>query len=1054
MFRDRKDIHELYPTGMSTHPSNISAPWKNDPTPIQPPSNNPRRSTDATNPVNQGPPKRSNLTHRHPYTLERMSSTLGQRQSGNLTAKSTMTNHHPLRKKAKIDYKGKNRELPLIAPEVINVDEDVEGDYPMHDASSDELNIIGSHSHKSQHSGLDSRVQRPSKCYISVRSCDCVLTSFDTGASTSRLPIEGDNTEWLMGQIVQPTISGERVRSDSPIEQFEEEHPTRIHVRRIAGQYERRGFTPHIDFNNVRKSIKNNMKGKLGRPEHPTKPFTKPLRSKPPENAFAKPSSYRLPLAACYIGFKRIPDETAQQTPLYLSWTDRQLELFIINAQDETCSVLTLESRHLANIECTDDTIPLKDSSDPPIVKISTALGPPIVIQGFGSDIQTSFRAGCQDGMGNITLKMDLQNREWKQGIYKALLEWLKGPKIPMHRTRGGKQLWEVAKASAEMYWRGSEQGTRTSNCHGLPVQERRITSVEDQTSQSLTKQSLSDVRVLNDAPALKSSSKPIDTSKSRGIELRRSSRQLQLEAQALKKSSPIVDPDEVILVYPQGVPGAINITNADVKRLEPGEFLNDTVIEFGLKFPRLWLKELEASNPSLADQVHVFSSFFYKKLNKRNFEEGYESVKKWTSKINIFEKKCIIVPINEHLHWYLAIIYMPEHILLPPPPETQKVSPASRTRSQKGQRLKQDKDASDLSNDKLAIIPSADTVNECDIRGSLDEFHNSCVITIANGTDNAVSDNVAQTDPVLMNDLRTSASPVDFDISMEIDRSEEEAVRKQLRLPSPTVSDLSEPYQDDQDEPSRPISAQNDDGGPDNQSHFVTSRYFSNNPKTPIFRRSTEGDDDEVARGQPMEFDCTIDVEDEIQNEVVKPDSKPTTYIFTLDSLGSRHPQAIKQLSRYLVLEARDKRNALETSPPVGRPALVPTQPNYCDCGIYLLHFAQTFMTDPEKYCKIINKTHKATPASERRIAWEEQKIGNMREELAERIKQLSREWQKDRALKEETKKDDINITEVSDDEIEYVETAPATGQIKSKTNRSGSSKKSKQEKAIRLRD
>jgi len=39
------------------------------------------------------------------------------------------------------------------------------------------------------------------------------------------------------------------------------------------------------------------------------------------------------------------------------------------------------------------------------------------------------------------------------------------------------------------------------------------------------------------------------------------------------------------ILVYPQGSPGAVNVTNGDLARLEPGEFLNDTLIEFGLKY-------------------------------------------------------------------------------------------------------------------------------------------------------------------------------------------------------------------------------------------------------------------------------------------------------------------------------------------------------------------------------------------------------------------------------------------------------------------------------------
>jgi Ulp1 family protease len=38
------------------------------------------------------------------------------------------------------------------------------------------------------------------------------------------------------------------------------------------------------------------------------------------------------------------------------------------------------------------------------------------------------------------------------------------------------------------------------------------------------------------------------------------------------------------ILVYPPGQKGAVNITNGDLMRLAPGEFLNDTLVEFGLK--------------------------------------------------------------------------------------------------------------------------------------------------------------------------------------------------------------------------------------------------------------------------------------------------------------------------------------------------------------------------------------------------------------------------------------------------------------------------------------
>ena len=97
------------------------------------------------------------------------------------------------------------------------------------------------------------------------------------------------------------------------------------------------------------------------------------------------------------------------------------------------------------------------------------------------------------------------------------------------------------------------------------------------------------------------------------------------------------------------------------------------------------------------------------------------------------------------------------------------------------------------------------------------------------------------------------------------------------------------------------------------------------------------------------------------------------STYIFTFDSLGGRHPQAIKKLSTYLKMEALDKKKVENTgtvvskSVPVGSHFIfsgtpffesflqVPAQPNFCDCGIYLLHLAQTFMSNPMHYRRMI---------------------------------------------------------------------------------------------------
>jgi Ulp1 family protease len=83
------------------------------------------------------------------------------------------------------------------------------------------------------------------------------------------------------------------------------------------------------------------------------------------------------------------------------------------------------------------------------------------------------------------------------------------------------------------------------------------------------------------------------------------------------------------LLVYRPLGTGAVNITRGDLERLQPDKYLNDTLIEFGLKYVstdcqapltkdhhhRLWLNDLRDRDPELADQIHLFSSFFYKKL-------------------------------------------------------------------------------------------------------------------------------------------------------------------------------------------------------------------------------------------------------------------------------------------------------------------------------------------------------------------------------------------------------------------------------------------------------
>ncbi|EPQ26162.1 uncharacterized protein PFL1_06370 [Pseudozyma flocculosa PF-1] len=138
---------------------------------------------------------------------------------------------------------------------------------------------------------------------------------------------------------------------------------------------------------------------------------------------------------------------------------------------------------------------------------------------------------------------------------------------------------------------------------------------------------------------------------------------------------------NEQVLRFPYEGIGAVTLLESDLDRLNDGEFLNDTLIEFGLK--RL-LDGIRQRQPALADQIHVFSSFFYKRLTEFEVSKSYLNVRKWTNKFDLFSKRYIVVPINEDFHWYLAIIVNPHYMTKPAPPPPPRPEPKV-TRSNRG---------------------------------------------------------------------------------------------------------------------------------------------------------------------------------------------------------------------------------------------------------------------------------------------------------------------------------------------------------------------------------
>jgi len=105
-------------------------------------------------------------------------------------------------------------------------------------------------------------------------------------------------------------------------------------------------------------------------------------------------------------------------------------------------------------------------------------------------------------------------------------------------------------------------------------------------------------------------------------------------------------------LVYKFKDNSSYKIRNMDFQCLYRGQWINDTLIDFFLKY----FAEEAIDKGSIAEEsIHIFTTFFFTKL--KSTPKYYENIERWVSKIDFSKKKYVIVPINENLHWYCSII-------------------------------------------------------------------------------------------------------------------------------------------------------------------------------------------------------------------------------------------------------------------------------------------------------------------------------------------------------------------------------------------------------------
>ncbi|XP_058103108.1 probable ubiquitin-like-specific protease 2B [Magnolia sinica] len=116
----------------------------------------------------------------------------------------------------------------------------------------------------------------------------------------------------------------------------------------------------------------------------------------------------------------------------------------------------------------------------------------------------------------------------------------------------------------------------------------------------------------------------------------------------SMTKLSSIVEPFEDVIDL-KGDPDDVSISKRDVELLQPETFINDTLIDFYLKYLK---NKVQLENKH---RFHFSNSFFFHKLadpdkDAGNVKEGrgaFLHVRKWTWKINIFGKDYIFIPVN-----------------------------------------------------------------------------------------------------------------------------------------------------------------------------------------------------------------------------------------------------------------------------------------------------------------------------------------------------------------------------------------------------------------------
>ena len=342
-------------------------------------------------------------------------------------------------------------------------------------------------------------------------------------------------------------------------------------------------------------------------------------------------------------------------------------------------------------------------------------------------------------------------------------------------------------------------------------------------------------------------------------------------------------------LVYPKDGKKKSTVEWTDLDRLGEGEFFNDTLISFYLRHLE---HKLEERNAETAGRVYLFNSFFYASLTKpQKGKKGinYEAVQKWTRGVDIFSCDYVVVPINESLHWYFAVICN---------------LPALH------------RDFSNFDEDRFSS-PLPDTSS---LSRQHHEHEPSCLPpdTASLHADDSATQPMRPTQataPSTEEDARSSFADLSLEQGNElIDPDMLNGQSTCKRTEASTSSEQAPQVQGIHGE-------------------RITVVDASAEPESPIAASSKRRKRKSLPPGKRLD------------------PAEPA--IVTFDSLAVAHAPTVRTLKDYLKAEAHSKRSmAFDDSQLKGMTAVgIPKQDNFCDCGPYLLAYMDKFLQDPKEF-------------------------------------------------------------------------------------------------------